>query len=473
MKNLYVRHFRFLFLLPVLLFIGFSGQSQQYNTIYWMQGIPQSAYSNPGMQPNPNYYVGLPGISSLYLGFVNTGFAPMDIIRRNEQGNFYIDDTHFLSKLNNRNYLKFDLSNDILGFGFRFKGKNYFSFNVSERVQTRLGYSGDFMRLVVEGNEPFRENGATANIDVFSLDVTHFREFGFTFSRQWTDDITAGVRVKVLQGMGNVQFARTGLGVFTDPESFDLTLSTDLLVNKSLPFMLSPIEEIGDRDFEFTGDDMIDYITNTANLGFGLDIGGVYKLNDEFTFAASVRDLGYMRWNCGAENIAIKGDLEFDGLDINDVFGLDEERVEEITDSIIDLLNLEETRNGYLQVIPPRVFLSAAYSLTTMHKFAVLGRGTFYDGIVHPSVTLSYNFQPINRFGTSLSYSVMHGNFSNVGFGAHVNIFPVQLYMVLDNFLPAMRPHTMQTFNVHFGINIAAGFSKKQQVQPITRWRTF
>ncbi len=457
-------------LASIILLSAGTGKAQQYQTLYWMQGIPQSSYSNPALQPLPNYYVGLPGLSSVYTGFYNTGFAVKDLLRQNPDGSLYIDDQNMLSKLKTRNYFIADMNLDILSFGFRFQDINYLSFNISERIETRFGYSRDFMRLLIEGNDGFRQEGVAAQIGSPSFDFTHFREFGVGFSRKWTDELTAGVRAKVLQGMSNINFEKTELSLFTGPDNYELLLNTNLLINKSFPFTLAPLEDIGDNDFDFEDDDLQNYLTQTANMGLAVDLGATYELNEQFTFAASIRDLGFINWKRDAENFRVNGEVEFKGLDFDEVFGNDNDTVfEEITDSIIDLFNLEETTNAYTLMMAPKFFISAAYNLTPMHKFALLGRGELFAGDFYPSFTASYNFQPINRFGSTLSYSIIHGNFHNLGLGFHVNIWPVQLYVVADNYFPAFQPQTFQTFNIHFGINIAAGFSSKEP-KPSYRW---
>ncbi len=446
-------------------------KAQQYNTLYWMQGIPQSSYSNPALQPLPNYYVGFPGLSSVYTGLNNTGFAVKDVLRQNADGSLYIDDQYMLSQLKDRNYLVFDFSLDILGFGFRLKEDNYLSFNISERMDSRFGYSKDFFRLLIEGNDGFRQDGVTAQIGSPSLDITHFRELGVGFSKAWTDELTLGVRLKALQGLANINFEKTELSIFTGPDNYELLLNTQLLVNKSLPFTLSPLEDIGDKNFGFKEEDLINYLSQATNLGVAVDLGATYQLNEEFTFAASIKDLGFINWKRDVENFRVNGEVEFNGLDFNEVFGGDEETDwNEVTDSIIDLFVLEETTRAYNLMMAPKFFLSAAYNLTPMHKFAILGRGELFAGNFYPSITASYNFQPVNRFGSTLSYSIIHGNYHNLGLGFHLNIWPVQLYVVADNYFTALQPQTFQNFNIHFGLNIAAGFNGKEPPEPSYRW---
>ncbi len=468
-------------ILVALFALSTSGISyaQEFNTLYWMKGIPQSSYSNPAMQPLANYYVGFPAFSSLYSGFANTGFAPSDVFGKDINGSLFIDDKKLLANLLPNNYLNVNAANDWLAFGFRVRKKNYFSFNIRERVETRFGYTKDLMRLAIEGNDPFLQEGIAASPNAISLDYNHYREFGIGYSRNWNEKLTIGARMKVLQGMSNINFERSNLDLFTSPNNYELTLSADMLVNTSLPFQLAPLENLDSTEFTFNQDDAIQYATNFGNMGIAMDLGAVYNLTERFSVAVSAKDLGYINWKSDVENFSAMGDIEFKGLEFDDVFTDDEENNTEeenndfgaYIDSIIDLLDRQETTNAYTLMMSPKFYVSAAYNLTRMHRFALLGKGDLYNGKLYPSLTVSYNFQPINRFGSSFSYSIIHGSMHNVGFGMHINIFPVQIYMVTDNFFWAMQPHTLQNLNFQIGVNIAAGFgSKRDNSAPRYRW---
>ncbi len=467
-------------LFPSLLFlllISLQMQAQQYNTLYWMQGIPQSNYANPALQPIGNYYIGFPAASSVYGSFYNTGFAPKDLLKKDQQGSLYIDDQSLINSLKNNNHLISDFNFGIISFGFRTKGKNYFSFNINERVENRIGYPKDLFKIALEGNDAYMQSVTTAQFGALGLDFNHFREIGIGFSRSWTENLTIGIRAKALQGMANVSFAESSLGLFTGQDNYQMLLNANLLVNTSLPFTLAPLEDLDpDTAFDLDEEDMINYVLNTGNPGFAVDIGAQYVILDKIFLAASITDLGFISWNSNVENFTLNGDFEFKGLDLNDLFlGDDEEGDDDpfdgYLDSIINLFDRQETNLNYRNPLSTKVFLSAAYGFTPMHKIAVLGRGEIFNGQLFPSFTLSYNFQPINRFGSTFSYSIIHGNFHNIGFGMHINILPLQIYVVTDNLFWAMQPHTLQNFNIQVGVNITGGFTRKNDTSaPIFRW---
>lgn len=453
--------------------------AQLYNTLYWMKGIPQYTYSNPALQPDAGIFIGFPAVSSLYLNISHSGFAPEDLIKKRETGNsFFIDEQSMLEKLDRRNFLTLDYQHELLAFGFR-TGKDYFSFNISEKIGARMGYSRDLMRLLADGNDYFLQQSIASGSDVpaelsgLSLDAIHYREFGLGYSRQWTDRFSAGLRFKALQGMSNVYFERTDLNLITQTNNYELLLQSDILINTSLPFELQPIDSlVNGIDYDPDEDDLIDYATNRQNIGYALDVGASFKLSDKFTIALSAIDLGFINWKSGVENFRATGEFEFEGIDFNDFFDNENDNsFEQIVDSIKDILNFEETNNGYRTLMPAKFFASIAFTPTRAHTFALLARGEYYAGDIYPSFTASYNFHPVPRFGTTFSYSVIHWNYTNVGFGFQWNLGFLQLYAVVDNFFGALQPHTVQTANVHIGVNLLGKYqSRKDPSAPSFRW---
>jgi hypothetical protein len=461
-------------ILVILMFVILSTNTlfaQQYGSLYWMQGIPQSSYSNPGIQPKPGLYIGLPAASSIYFGLDNSGFAISNVLKKNPDGSLFIDDLSLLSSLNEKNFILSEYQHEILGFGFR-SGRDYISFNFTNKVGVSVGYPHDLLALAIRGNDYFLEQNLPANLSGLRADVNHYHEIGIGYSRNWTDAFTAGIRFKTLFGLGNANFTRSELTLTTQPETYALQLQSDLRANTSFPYPIAPIDSLGNDNDEFELD-FENYFRNTGNLGFGIDLGASYRINDKFTIAASVLDLGFINWKTDVENFAMTGFFEFEGIDFNDFFSDDQDvdPFEQLLDSLSNSYAIVETMNAYRSFLPTKVFLSLAFHPTTMHTFALLGRGAFYSGTFQPSVTASYNFQPISLFGTSLSYSLVHMKYHSVGFGFHFNFGPLQLYTVVDNFWPALRPHTLQSTAVHLGLNIVTGYRKKDHSAPSFRWQ--
>jgi hypothetical protein len=446
--------------------------AQENRTLYWMQGIPQSTYSNPAMQPLGDVYVGFPVLSSVYFGFTNTGFALKDVLKKDQNARLYIDEQSLLRRLSTNNYLISDYNHDLISFGFRTRQESFYHFNISDRIESYVGYPRDLLRLIIEGNDPVMGNPVTS-LNRLYTDFNHFREYGIGYSRKIDEQWTLGVKAKYLQGLANINFRRHNLELTTHPVNYHLLLQADMMINTSLPFNLAPIDSLGSLNFDMGEYGYGKYATNFKNAGFAADLGAMYQINEQFTLAMSIKDLGFIRWRSGAENFTVAGMADFKGFRYND-FNNEEENdnnlFKQIFDSILDLFDRQETANAYTLMMSPKIYASAAYAITPAHRFALLGKGDIYKGRLLPSVTASYNYQPIRRFGASLSWSMIYNNFSNMGLGFHTNLGPVQLYMVTDNLITSMRPHTAQNIYFQFGINIVTFKRQKDLTAPSLRW---
>ncbi len=469
MKKKYFYHGNLIIIiLFVLLIMPNKAGSQPTATIHWMQGIPQSIYSNPGLKPDARIYIGMPGFSSSYMGVAHNGFRIDDLFPK-ENGTFVYDEDNMLDKLNDNNYFKFDYQHEILAFGFRYY-ENQFSFNLTEKTNARIGYSKDFMKLMLKGNDVFREMERPANFDGSGLDATYYRELGFGYSREWMDQLRAGARAKVLFGLGNIHFERADFSLNTHPDTYDLNLHSNLLINTSNPFIIDidKDEDIIDADF-----DPADFITNTQNLGFAIDLGGVYDIDERFSVGLSLIDLGFINWNSGVDNIEMEGEFDFEGFDLQKYFD-DEEYFDDLGDTMLDsireIFDPVQTSDSYRTMLPTRILLSGTYNISDIHKAGLSLQGEFFDGNFYPSFTAAYSIQPIPQIGGSISYSLIHQNFANVGLGFHFNLYPLQIYFATDNFIPAMQPHTIQTTSFQVGINLLIDYMHHDTARPLHCW---
>jgi hypothetical protein len=475
-----------IFLAVFVVFMASNLKAQQYNTIYWMQGIPQHVYSNPAHQTDANWYIGMPGLSSIYAGYGNSGFGISDLLKKDANGEFYWDEASFLEGLGRKNILYTDMQYEALAFGFRYKEKNYFNFNFSEKVGVQFGYPKDLFLLLLEGNNHFLENTDTGEADFsgFGINAIHYSEFGLGYSRILNDMFNVGGKIKVLFGHANAYMSPNDLRFHTDPETFALSLYTDVSVHTSLPMEIGPISLTDDgeennesgNDFEF---DPMEYLVNFNNLGFAADLGIIYKYDEKITFALSVVDLGYINWKSNVESYRITGDAVYDGIDIGNLFALggfvelpeDEEEQGDPFETALENLEIDYSQKSYSLFLYPKIFVSAKYQVTDIHSFSVLARGNFFENKLYPSFTLAYNIQPIKPVGLTLAYSVINYTYTNIGLGFHLNLYPFQLYLVADNIFPALQPHTIQTATVHIGINWVFGYrGKSDPSKPMCGW---
>lgn len=455
LNNLYKK------LIIAFLLVFLSGKlfSQDDLTLGLMPIVPQSNYTNPAYRPTPKIYVGFPALSSFYLGLAHTGFSYKNIITKRSDDSLELNLGNAIDKMGKTNYLSANINEELFAFGFKIK-KNYFSFNMSEKLSARFAYPRDLISLFWRGNGQFVGNKA-----VFSgigFNASYYREFAIGFSRELNNKIVLGGRVKYLVGIMNIYTKRNDFTLAVGDDYFVHTVHTDFLINMSVP------DAIGNQLDTIDNNDSIDFnpiefLLNNQNKGFGIDLGGSYKYNNKFTFGVSIIDFGYIKWKSGVHNLSNTfPEFTFEGVDINGFFkDSSAGPFDKVADSLVNLFQIQQTQNSYTSPLTTKIFLNGIYSLTANDKVGLLIRNEFFNRRMHTALSLSYNKKFFNALSASLSYSIMNRSFANIGLGFALNLGPVQTYFVSDNLYCLVAPLETKSVNIHFGINFIFGYKTK------------
>lgn len=442
------------FLIAISVLSSYTGFAQKDFTLYNMEVVQQRMYANPAFFPEySKVNIGLPMLSSQYFNISNSGFKYSDLIKHRADDSLYVDYNNMLSKLKDNNYLEAAIQPDLLSFGFAFKKKNYISFNITEKVNLRFRYPKGLMNFVGKGNGALLGEELKFNIGV---DFTHYREYGLGYARKVNDKLTVGGKLKYLYGMENIQTKESDLSITTDPNDFSILAKANIFINASID------TTFGDEGFSAS-----EYALKKKNHGFGIDLGGAYKLNEKFTFSASIIDLGFIKWKEDVQNFQSNdpnAQFEFNGFDMNDLMDSDTTNggpMEEFTDSLNTIFKIDTASNAYSTSLSTQIYLGANYNFTDKVNAGVLFYSKIYDKKIHPALSLSFN-QKIGRWlNYSVSYSMYNRSFNNIGLGIGLNLGPIQLYLVSDNVLGAIFPQNTKNVHLHAGINLTIGRAKK------------
>jgi hypothetical protein len=468
-------------IIVLLLLTGFTtgSMAQMDNTIHLLPIIPQSSYTNPAFKPKAKFYIGFPVLSSVYMGLAHSGFAYRDLISRDPVNSDSLDLTmdNVMKKLAENNYLSMNLNEELLAFGFKVK-KSYFSFSCTEKASFRFGYPKDLIGLGWKGNGQFVDTlGTSRTMDLsgFGINFSYYHELALGFMhdvRIKTQTVTVGARVKYLKGVMNVWTQKNDLTIDIGEDDFAHAANTGFLINVCGPdSMMMMIDSInGDSiNEEFVFAHPEDYIFNNSNTGYGIDLGAFYKLNKDFSFGASVLDLGYISWKTGGTSATRNyssnvTDFVFDGIDINQFFNqndsVNQERFNAIVDSLSDIFKITTTKNSYRAPLNTKIYLTAIYTITKHDKVGLLMRSEFFNKRMYPSFTVSYNKWFGNMLSAAVSYSIMNRSYLNLGFAMALNLGPWQTYVGTDNLYCLFDPEGTRTVNVHFGINFIFGYKE-------------
>lgn len=468
----------------IFLLVGMSSFAQQDLTIYHMNSIPQSNYSNPALIPQPRFHISfLPMLSSIYLSFGHTGFNAHHLLSTTPDDSVTFNLEKFVKSLAKYNHILFNTSLEILSFGFQFKKKHYVNFAFNHKFNSRITYAEDFIRFLYAGNGSYLDE--RLEFSRMGFNMLHYNELMLGYALKWDDKWTFGAHLKLLQGLSNIWFKRSDITLLTESDLFFITATSNIEVNASLPPSVWE-DDTTNQETEFS---VGDYFFNMKNKGVALDLGATYKLNDKLTLSASVIDLGFIRFASPGtrqfKSTNTDASFTFEGVDIttflSDTTG---DKIQMLLDSIVDIFKIDTIIKKYTYYLNTHAYIGGTYALTKQDYIHGLVRLHFFARSIHPALTISYRRTIGHWFATTLSYSMVNRKLFNLGIGFSINGGPLQLYFLTDNLISPlvynkyywsendqvqslMLPRNLKYLNVHFGLNLVFGYRPPKEVVPI------
>jgi hypothetical protein len=477
----------------VLVFIFLNQyKGQQDFILYHMPSIPQITQVDPASFPDSKLDIGLPIISSVYGSAFNTGFAFSDILTQDANGNVMPDVNGAMEKMKANNFLVLNANTDLLFVGFK-KGNNFYSFNVTEKVDFTFNYPKDLIIMALEGNGN-NLLGKRASFDGLGMDFTHWREYAVHWVHDVDHKFSYGARLKYLYGMENFNTEVSYMGITTDQNTHALSFDMNFeFQSAGLPLVLfddtsSAIGAIDTSDNDmmtqagFTDGNISNYLFGRQNNGVGLDFGFNYHVSDKLLLEASVLDLGFISWNQYTSNSNLsEWDYTYSGIeDAITVFG-NGSSVEFLKDVLEDSIEMSIKENftystpSYRTALRTKIYASLEYIVDHNNYISLTGYSSFVRNRWRRGLGLAYNYHLGNFLSATASYSIYNRSYSNVGIGVSVNAGPLEIYFLTDNVLALgtlnlLENNKNQTMvvdgskvkngQVHFGVNLTFGRDK-------------
>lgn len=412
-------------------YINAQFQMMHYN----LKQIPQTYQWNPALIPQYKFYWGtsfvpfalapLPVANYLYVNKGTTGPVVRDFFQKN--GDSVQVNYNVLSLAQKMNYTHYNLEIGILSFGFRIKDINYIHFYSALKNHFWLGYTKDALKFLLEGNGG---SNVGYNFDM-SIKANHnsYVETGISFARIIKEDkLQVGGTLKMYNGLANFQTKKNKTTFLTGDTAFEYIAQADLQVNSAYIYdTASKSVKIGDA---------------FKNMGFGIDLGAQYTINDKFTVNAAVVDLGYIKYKTNAKNYAFNDKFYFPGIDvkkiISDTINVDK-ALKDLLDSLSKRYKLTESNNAYTVWMPTKINIQGIYNLNSKHSFSGILQTVFYDKKPHLAGSIAYVFRPNRWFNTSIAYQIYNRSYSNLGLGFAFNLGFMQWYVMTDNLIGFLR----------------------------------
>ena len=332
-----------------------------------------------------------------------------------------------------------DVSITVLSAGFKgFGGYNTIELN----ARTSFGMSLPYELFEFAKNTGNR----TYNIGNISANGQAFAELAFGHSRQINEKLRVGAKVKLLfgAGRGDVNIDNVKADLAADDK---WTVSGHAKSEVSVKGFTYKTEE---KEYKEEGRGTYQYVNDVdvdgAGLGgFGLafDLGGVYKINNDFTVSAALLDLGFIKWSNNM--VAVNGGEEFVFNGFHDV-AVNEDRGgstlsmqgDKYSDQLADFANLQDKgdEGGRTTGIGATLNLGCEYTLPVYRKitFGVLSSTRFRGDYSWTEARVSANWTPLKWIDGGVNMAF--GSYRN-SFGWVLNFHPkgYNFYVGMDHTL--------------------------------------
>ena len=436
--------------LGLLSMCSLHAMAQQLNSAYFTNDYKFRHTMNPAYGNEQNY-VSMPGFGNVNVStmgnfgyedviFDNPMFPSTSKDRLTTFMNPYISTADALKGFNSGdNKILGDVSITVLSAGFKgFGGYNTVELN----ARTSFGMSMPYELFEFAKNTGNR----TYNIGNISANGQAFAELAFGHSRQINEKLRVGAKVKLLfgAGRGDVNIDNVKADLAADDK---WTVSGHAKSEVSVKGFTYKTEE---KEYKEEGRGTYQYVNDVdvdgAGLGgFGLafDLGGVYKINNDFTVSAALLDLGFIKWSNNM--VAVNGGEEFVFNGFHDVAVNEDHggstmsmQGDKYSDQLADFANLQDKgdEGGRTTGIGATLNLGCEYTLPVYRKitFGVLSSTRFRGDYSWTEARVSANWTPLKWIDGGVNMAF--GSYRN-SFGWVLNFHPkgYNFYVGMDHTL--------------------------------------
>ena len=420
--------------------------------VYNLKAVPQTTLFNPAFIPEYNMHFGFPALSSVYSGIGTNGAKYNQFFKKMPDDSLHFDFDGIYDNIKDENRISASARQEWLNFGMKWR-KFYFSFSLADVSSVNQYYPKNLISLIKDGNAAFI--GETVSLDPLSIKALHYREYAIGAAYDLNEKWNFGIKAKLLYGKSAINSERMNINLTTSEDYYYLDAETDFRINSSLPSgkkdTLNPVT-FGEYSF------------SAWNVGMGFDLGATFKLDDQFSFSASVLDLGYIQFDRWIDNYYSTSNIHFEGIDFNQFEGLDdvqrEKKIQDVKDSLFDLFVLEDDAKKFIVPLTAKVYLGANYKMSDVDNVGVLFRMAIYKGKFIPTFSMSYFRQLNKNIGVTANYTIANRSYSNIGLGVVATFEPIQVYFSTDNLYGVIFPDDTRYTNFHFGVNFIIPSSK-------------
>jgi len=437
--------------------------SAQQQLAYSFGETPQTLMLNPGAETNFKYHYGIPILSSVSFNAGIKGFDLSELFL-NDNRDFNLKFEEVLDRLEEDDYVNFNLRIDVLNGGYRYDEKTYLSFGFYEEVDFIAYIPVDFIELGYYGNEPFFNRSFSVSQAVMKADIMGVLHAGI--SRKINKRLNVGARVKIYSSSLNVETNHNS-------GTFSTTEGTNNIIQQSLNNVNAEVRTSGllNTDNELIEDagGLLSRTFLGGNLGLGFDFGMTYHFTPQLEFTASILDLGFVRHSSNTRVYTAEGDYTFEGINFQYDPDNPVDYWQQLEDDFEQNIPTTDVSDPYTSWRPTKINAALKYSFgdirtkacytETYKKYYFTAIGAQINTVMRPrgpqmALTSFFETSITPKLHTRATYTINDFSATIFGGGLTFQWGNVNVFGVVDNMLGARDLLSANNISFNFGVNM-------------------
>lgn len=455
-----------LILVATLMLAVVTATAQSLNSAYYTNDYKFRHTMNPAFG-NDQSYVSIPALGNINIRTQgNFGYDAIIKNNPNPYGNKtmttflnpYIDASTALDGFaSGNNRIIGNVGITILSAGFKAWG-GYNTLEINSKTHFGVSLPYELFAFAKDiGNRNY-------NIGDISLGAMSYAEIALGHSRQVSEELRIGAKLKVLLGVGRAdvkmenvqaQLSDANQWLISANATADVSMKGFTYKQKEKEYKQKPgsYKYVDNVDVDGAG---------LSGFGLGVDLGATYKLDDDWSFSAALLDLGFISWSNDMQARNLSNQFVFNGFHDVDIarHGGMRESSDTYADQLAEFANLQDQgdQGGRTTGIGTTLNLGAEYTLPVYRKlsFGLLSSTRLQGDYSWTEARLSANWTPLRWLDGGMSMGV--GSFG-ASAGWLVNIHPkgFNFFVGMDHILGKQSKEGIplsSNASINLGMNI-------------------
>ncbi len=429
-----------------------EGAAQETIPYYLLPDIPQSTLYNPAYQnKTEKLVIGIPVLSGVH-GTVEMNVPFNSLFSKG----FSYDLNSFYNAMDKRGIAKGAAGITLFFTSFRHNEYTY-SLSVSERSISEGSFDREIVKVIRDGIEGYY--GSFENLGTASFNFNYFREVAPGISKQLSEKMDAGVRLKILFGKLFFDIRDANFLVETDQDKKQVNIQIDGSYKFSGPFI-----HRRDTIFNFSSFDAkmtpADYFFGAKNLGLAFDAGIVWRPGQFAEVSLSLTDIGFTGYKKNLYDVEFTRPVRYSESSLyqSDKPGHSNyieprEALKDFGDSISYIIEVDDAVYRKIVRLPFKLNTSARYNFSANLSGGFSNQIIYYNNVLSNFLSVHLNRSISRR--TQLAGSLSLYDLTSVYPGVAISstFKRSQFFLTTNNILGILDPTASKHVNLCFGIN--------------------